>query len=325
MQSYRKAFFAACVLAAVTAPAHAQAPAAAYPVKPVRVIVPFPPGAGVDIVTRIVVPRMADAMGQSFVIDNRGGAGGIIAFELAARAPADGYTLLVYAGNIWTIPLLTKKARYAMSDFAPITWAARSPNSVVVHPSLPVTNVQELIALARAKPGQLNDGSGGNGSSTHLAVELFKSMAKVDIVRVPYKGNGPALNDLVGGRLQLMISTAGSVATHVKSGRLRAIAVTSTEPSPLAPGLPTVASSGLPGYESISIYGVYAPVKTPAAIIKQLNEVMVAALQTPELRERLLAVGVEAVGSTPQEFAAAIKQDTARLAKVIRDAGIKDE
>jgi tripartite-type tricarboxylate transporter receptor subunit TctC len=308
------------ILSLVTSIAAAQP----YPVKPIRVIT-AEPGGGNDFIARALGQAVAPRLGQSWVVDNRGGAGGLIAFELAARAPADGYTILVYAGNIWTIPLLTKKARYAMTDFAPITWAARSPNSVVVHPSLPVTNVQELIALARAKPGQLNYGSGGNGSSTHLAVELFKSMAKVDIVRVPYKGNGPALNDLVGGRLQLMISTAGSVATHVKSGRLRAIAVTSTEPSPLAPGLPTVASSGLPGYESISIYGVYAPAKTPAAIIKQLNEVMVAALQTQELRERLLAVGVEAVGSTPQEFAAAIKSDTARLAKVIRDAGIKEE
>ena len=300
------------------------AAAQSYPVKPIRVIT-AEPGGGNDFIARVLGQAAAPRLGQSWVVDNRGGAGGIIAFEIAARAPADGYTLLVYAGNIWTIPLLTKKARYAMSDFAPITWAARSPNSVVVHPSLPVGNVQELIALARAKPGQLNYGSGGDGSSTHLAAELFKSMAKVDIVRVPYKGNGPALNDLVGGRLQLMISTAGSVATHVKSGRLRAIAVTSSEPSPLAPGLPTVASSGLPGYESISIYGVYAPAKTPAAIIRQLNQVLVESLKTQEVRDRLLAVGVEAVGSTPEEFAAAIKADTARLAKVIRDAGIRDE
>ncbi|HYC47762.1 MAG TPA: tripartite tricarboxylate transporter substrate-binding protein [Burkholderiales bacterium] len=300
------------------------AAAQTYPVKPIRVIT-AEPGGGNDFIARTLGQAVAPRLGQTWVIDNRGGAGGVIAFELAARAPADGYTLLVYAGNIWTIPLLTSKVRYSMADFAPVTWAARSPNTVVVHPSLPVNSVQELVALARAKPGQLSYGSGGNGSSTHLALELFKSMAKVDIVRVPYKGNGPALNDLVGGRIHVMFATAGSVGTHVKSGRLRAIAVTSAEPSVLAPGLPTVAASGLPGYESMSIYGVYAPAKTPAAIIRQLNQALAATLSAPELRERLLAVGVEAVGSTPEQFAAAIKADTARLRKVINEAGLRED
>ena len=243
-----------------------------------------------------------------------------------ARAPADGYTLLVYAGNVWTIPLLRSNVRYdPVKDFAPITWAARSPNIVVVHPSLPVKSIQDLIALAKAQPGQLTFAAAGVGSSTHLAVELFKSMTKVDILRVPYKGNGPALIDLVAGQVQVMFPTAGSVAPYIKSGRLRAIAVTSAEPSVLAPGLPTVASSGLPGYESILIYGVFAPARTPDAIIRQLNQAIVDVLRTPEVRQRFLNVGVETVGSTPEQFAATIAADVARLRKVIKEAGIREE
>ncbi len=295
-----------------------------YPVKPVR-IVTAEAGGGNDFAARTIGQAIAGRLGQPWVIDNRGGAGGAIAAEIVARAPADGYTLLVYAGNIWTIPLLRKNVRYdADRDFAPITWAARSPNTIVVHPSLPVNSVQDLIALARAKPGQLSYGSGGTGSSTHLAVELFKSMAKVDILRVPYKGNGPALNDLIGGQLQLMFATAGAVSPHIRSGRLRAIAVTSAQPSILAPGLPTVAASGLPGYESISIYGVFAPARTPDVIIGQLNQAIVAVLNLPEVRERFFNSGVEAVGSTPAQFAAAIRADVARLRKVIREADIPE-
>jgi tripartite-type tricarboxylate transporter receptor subunit TctC len=193
----------------------------------------------------------------------------------------------------------------------------------VVHPSLPVRNVRDLIALAKARPGQLSYGSGGVGASTHLAAELFKSMAKVDILWVPYKGNGPAMNDLIAGQVQLMFGTAGVVAPHISSGRVRALAVTSAEPSPLAPGLPTIASSGLPGYESISIYGVYVPAATPATIIQQLNAAIVAVLKMPEVRERFLNAGIEAVGSTPEEFAAVMKADEARLRNVISEAGIR--
>jgi tripartite-type tricarboxylate transporter receptor subunit TctC len=184
--------------------------------------------------------------------------------------------------------------------------------------------VQDLVALARAKPGQLSYGSGGTGASTHFAAELFKSMAKVDILRVSYRGNGPALNDLIGGQIHVMFATAGSVSPHVRSGRLRAIAVTSAEPSILAPGLPTVAASGLPDYESISIYGVYAPARTPDRIIRQLNEVLVAVLNTPEVRERFFNAGVETVGSTPEQLAATMKADIARLRKVIKEAGIRE-
>ncbi|MGZ5117916.1 MAG: Bug family tripartite tricarboxylate transporter substrate binding protein [Burkholderiales bacterium] len=295
-----------------------------YPVKPIRVVT-AEPGGGNDLAARTIGQAVASRLGQPWVVDNRGGAGGLIAFETVARAPADGYTLLVYAGNLWTIPLLRKNVRYEVKDFAPITWAARSPSTIVVHPSVPVYSVQDLIALAKARPGQLSYGAGGVGASTHLAAELFKSMAKVDILFVPYKGNGPAMNDLISGQVQMMFGTAGTVTPHIKSGRVRAIAVTSAEPSILAPGLPTVAASGLPGYESISIYGVYAPAGTPQAIIRQLNLAIVAVLNTPELRERFLNVGMETVGSTPEQLAAAMKADEARLRKVINEAGIRGD
>ena len=305
--------------------AAAPAVAQSYPTKPIRVVT-SEPGGGNDFAARTIGQAVGPRLGQPWIIDNRGGAGGAIAAEIVAKAPADGYTLLVYAANIWLIPLLRKNVPYdVMRDLAPITWASRSPNTVVVHPSVPVTSIQELIALAKAKPGQLSYGSGGTGSSTQLAVELFKSMAKVDILRVPYKANAPAINDLLGGRVQLMFATASSVTPHVKAGRLRALAVTSAEPSPLAPGLPTVASAGLPGYESISIYGVFAPAKTPPAIIRQLNQAIVAVLSQPEIRERFLNVGVETVGSSPEQFAAVIRADIARMTKVIKDAGIRED
>ena len=313
----------ACILAAALLTG-AGAWAQSYPVKPMRVVT-AEPGGGNDLVARMIGQAITPRLGQQWIIDNRGGAGGLIAIEIAAKAPADGYTLLVYAGNVWTIPLLRKNVPYQVKDFAPITWAARSPSTLVVHPSVPVHSVRDLIGLAKARPGQLSYGSGGIGTSTHLAAELFKSMAKVDILWVPYKGNGPAMNDLISGQVQLMFGTAGTVAPHIKSGRVRAIAVTSAEPSILAPGLPTVATSGLPGYESISIYGVFAPAGTPEAIIWQLNRAIVAVLNMPEIRERFFNVGMEAVGSTPEQFGAAIRADTARLLKVIDEAGIRGD
>jgi tripartite-type tricarboxylate transporter receptor subunit TctC len=310
-----------CVVALLLL-ATGMASAQSYPVKPLRVIT-AEPGGGNDFAARVIGQAITPRLGQQWIVDNRGGAGGAIAIEAAAKAPADGYTLLVYAGNVWTIPLLRKNVRYEVKGLAPVTWAARSPGTLVVHPSLPVRNVRDLIALAKARPGQLSYGSGGVGASTHLAAELFKSMAKVDILWVPYKGNGPAMNDLIAGQVQLMFGTAGVVAPHISSGRVRALAVTSAEPSPLAPGLPTIASSGLPGYESISIYGVYVPAATPATIIQQLNAAIVAVLKMPEVRERFLNAGIEAVGSTPEEFASVMKADEARLRRVISEAGIR--
>jgi tripartite-type tricarboxylate transporter receptor subunit TctC len=301
------------------------ASAQAYPGRPVRMVT-AEAGGGNDFSARLLAPILSERLGQQFIVDNRGGAGGLIAAEIVARAPADGYTLLVYAANIWIIPLLRKHAPYdAVRDFAPITWMARSPNTLVVHPSVPASSVKELIALAKARPGQLNYASGGSGSSTHLTAELFKSMAGVSIVRVPYKGNGPAINDLVAGQTQLMFATAATVAPHAQSGRLRALAVTSAQPTPLAPGLPTVAAAGLPGFEAVSIYGIYAPARTPAAIVDLLNREVVRALARPEVKQRFFGVGMETVGDSPAEFAAVIRADIARVSKLIKEAGIRED
>jgi len=296
-----------------------------YPRKPIR-LVTAEPGGGNDFAARLIVQGIGSSLGQPMIVDNRGGAGGIIAADIAAKAQPDGYTLLLYANNIWIIPLLRSNTPFdVIRDFAPITWAAKSPNIMVVHPALPVKSVEDLIAHARARPGELNYGSGGTGSSTHLAVELLKSMARVNIVRVPFKGNAPALNALFAGEVHVMIATAGTVAPHLKSGRLRALAVTSAQPSPLAPGLPTMAASGLPGYESMQIYGVFAPNGTAAAILKRLNETLVRVLDRADVKEKFLAAGVEPVGSTPQQLAATIRSEIARMSKVIKDAGIREE
>ena len=296
-----------------------------YPRKPIR-LVTAEPGGGNDFAARLIVQGLGGSLGQPMIVDNRGGAGGIIAADIVAKAQPDGYTLLLYANNIWIIPLLTSNAPFdVIRDFAPITWAAKSPNTVVVHPALPVKSVEDLIAHARARPGELNYGSGGSGSSTHLAVELLKSMAGVNIVRVPFRGNAPALNALFAGEVHLMIATAGTVAPHLKSGRLRALAVTSAQPSPLAPGLPTVAASGLPGYESIQIYGVFAPGRTSSVIVKRLHDEIVRVLGRADVKEKFLAAGVEPVGSTPQQLAATIKSEIVRMSKVIKDAGIREE
>jgi len=296
-----------------------------YPRKPIR-LVTAEPGGGNDFAARLIVQGLGGSLGQPMIVDNRGGAGGIIAADIVAKAQPDGYTLLLYANNIWIIPLLRSNAPFdVIRDFAPITWAAKSPNTVVVHPALPVKSVEDLIAHARARPGELNYGSGGSGSSTHLAVELLKSMAGVNIVRVPFKGNAPALNAMFAGEVQLMIVTAGTVAPHLKSGRLRALAVTSAQPSPLAPGLPTVAASGLPGYESIQIYGVFAPGRTSSVIVKRLHDEIVRVLGRADVKEKFLAAGVEPVGSTPQQLAATIKSEIVRMSKVIKDAGIREE
>ncbi len=211
----------------------------------------------------------------------------------------------------------------ALRDFAPITLAITSPNIVVVHPAQPINSIKDLIAVAKARPGQLNDGGGQTGASSHLASELFKAMAGVDIVRVPYKGVGPALNALVAGEVQLSFTNPGAAAPHVKSGRLRAVAVTSAQPSALLPGLPTVAASGLPGYEAVSIFGMFAPAKTPAAIINRLNLETARHLTAPETRERFLSSGVETVGSSPEQLGATIKSEMTRMGKVIRDRGIR--
>jgi tripartite-type tricarboxylate transporter receptor subunit TctC len=296
-----------------------------YPSKPIRMLT-AEAGGGADFVARVIARELSANLGEQVVVDNRGGAGGIIAGEIVARAAPDGYTLLFYGPAIWLLPFLRNHVPYdPVRDFSPITMAVTTPNILVVHPSLPVSSVGELIALAKARPGQINDAGANTGSSVHLAAELFKAMAGVKIVRVPFKGVGPALNALIAGQVQIMFPSAGAVAPHVKSGRLRALAVTSAQPTALAPGLPTVAASGVPGYESIAMFGIFAPARLPAALSKRLHQEIVRALLRPEVKSRLFESGIEPVGSSPAEFAATLKSEMTKWGKVIKDAGIRDE
>ena len=294
-----------------------------YPVKPIRMLT-AEPGGGLDVAARIIAQGLTGSLGKQVIVENHGA--GAFAAEIVAKAPPDGYSLLLYGSNVWIAPFLRDDVPWdPVKDFSPITLAVRSPNLVVVHPALPVKSVKELIALARARPGELNYASGSTGSSPHLAAELFKAMARVNIVRVPYRGNAFAYADLVRGQVQLVFPTAGSVAPYLKSGRLRALAVTTARRSELLPGLPTVAESGLPGYEAASIIGMFAPAATPAAIISRLNDEVVRVLKKPEVKDRFFNVGVEAVGSSPEEFAATVKSEMERLGKMLKDAGIRDE
>jgi tripartite-type tricarboxylate transporter receptor subunit TctC len=293
-----------------------------YPTKPIR-IVTGEPGGGSDFAARVVAQGMTPNLGQQVVVDSRASA---VLVETVAKAAPDGYTLLFYGSSVWLAPLLRGSVNYdPIKDFAPVTIAIRAPNVLAVHPAVAANSVQELIALAKAKPGSLNYASVGSGSTAHLAGELFKSMAGVNIVHIPYKGGAPATNDLIGGQVQLMFGTANTIAPHLKSGRLRALAVTSPQPSELFPGLPTVAAAGLPGYESGTMQGLFAPAGTPAAVVNRLNQEAVIVLKRPEAKEKLFNGGVEVVASTPAEFAATIKSEMDRMGKVIKAAGIKNQ
>jgi tripartite-type tricarboxylate transporter receptor subunit TctC len=293
-----------------------------YPMRPVR-IVTSPVGGSTDLIARQIAQALTSRLGQQVIVDNR--PTGIIPGEIVVKAPPDGYTLLFHGSSLWMMPLLQKVPFDPARDLAPVTLATSTPTIVVVHPTVSVQSIKELIALARAKPGVLNYGSGATGAASHLGVELFKYMARVDIVRVPYKGQGPAVLGLLGGEVQLGFASSGSVAGHIRAGKLRALAVTSAKPSVVAPGLPTVAESGLPGFKSVTDAGMFAPLGTPARLIAQLNREIVQALNKAELKELLLKEGTEAVGSSPQEFAASIKAETASLEKVIKAAGIRSE
>lgn len=294
-----------------------------YPNRPIR-IVTSDAGGGSDIVVRIIAQAVSGPLGQQVVVDNRGG--GVIAGEIVSKAAPDGYTLIYYGSTLWLLPLMRKNVPYdTVKDFSPITLAVTSPNVLVVHPSVTAKSVKELITLAKTRPGELNYASAATGTIPHLAAELFKSMAGVDLVRIVYKGTGAALNDLLGGQVQVMFATAVSAAPHVKSGRLRALAMTSAQPSAAFPELPTIAASGLPGYEAVQVSGLFARAKTPTAIIKRLNEEIVRVLYKADVKEKLFNTGVEVVGSSPEQFAAKIKSEMARMGKVIKDAGIRDE
>jgi len=249
---------------------------------------------------------------------------GVIPGEIVSKAPPNGYTLLLYNNTLWIGPLLQNTPYDVVRDLAPVTSVAKGANVLVVNPATPVKSVADLVVLAKAKPGELNYGSSGTGASNHLAGELFRAMAGVNIVRINYKGAGPALTALLAGELQLMFPTAGAVTPHVRAGRVRALAVTSAEPTALFPGVPTVAAS-LPGYESISIYGVFAPAKTPRTIIDKLNEEIVRFLNRADVKEKSFNAGMETVGGPPEQLAATVKSEMARMSKVIRDAGIRGE
>ena len=293
-----------------------------YPTRPIR-FVTAAVGGGIDVTARLLAAGLTERLNQQVIVDNRGGTN--VAPQTVAKAAPDGYTLLVHNNTVWISALLEKVPYDHEKELWPITLTTRSPNVLVVHPSLAVGSVVELITLAKSQPGKIDYASGPIGASNHVDAELFKSMAGIVLVRFSYKGGGPALNAVVAGEVKVMFATSGSVMSHVQSGRLKGLAVTSLEPSPLVPGLPTVAASGVPRYSSEAIYGFWAPAKTPAAIMTRLHREAIQVLGQPDVKDRFFKAGVETVGSTPQQFAAAIKAESARLAKVLSGAGIRAE
>ena len=311
------------VLICAAACAHAQT----YPTKPIRLIVPFAPAGGTDLVARTVQVKLTETLGQPVVIDNRPGAAGSVGTDIAAKAPPDGHTLLLCsAGPLAINPSLYAKLPYDPArDLAPVTLVTVMPFVLVTHPSLPVKSVKDLIALAKARPGQLNYGTPGNGSTTHLANELLKSMTGIDMTHVPYKGVALAATDLISGQVQVMSGDLSTLLPHVKSGRMRAIATTAAKRSSLLPDLPTVAESGVPGYDASGWFGVCVPAATPRPIVDRLNASIVKGVQSPDSRERLGALGGEVAAGTPEQFAAHIRTEAAKWGKVIRTIGLKPD
>jgi tripartite-type tricarboxylate transporter receptor subunit TctC len=298
-----------------------------YPTKPIRLIVPFAPGGGTDLIARIISQGLAESLGQSVVVENRAGAGGVIGAEVVSKAAPDGYTLLMGTPGPLTInPNLLLKIPYdALKDFSPISLTTISPFILVVNPTVPAKTVKELIALAKAKPDTLNFGSAGNGSVSHLAGEQFKALAGIQIVHVPYKGGGQSLIDLLSGQVQLVIENLPVVLPHIRSGKLRALAVGTKTKSGLVPEYPTMRDAGVPGYEQSTSSGILAPAKTPASVIAKLNRDIVKVLQKADTKEKFSAQGVEVVGSTPEEYAEHLRDEMAQYAKVVKSAGIKRE
>jgi len=311
-------------LAAATAgAAFAQA---GYPSKPVRMVVPSSAGGGTDIVARIIAPELSKRLGQQVVIDNRPGAGTMIGIEVAAKSPPDGYTLLMGLSTLAINSALYKKVPYdPQRDFAPITQAVSSASIIVVHPSIPVKTLKELIAFARARPDQLNYASAGTGTYPHMTMELFLSMAKLKMVHIPYKGTAPAMIDMVAGQVATMAATILTGMPQIRAGRLRPLAITSAARSPIVPDIPTVAEAGLPGYESVQWYGMLAPARTPKDIITRLHGDTTRILQQPEIKARFAGDGADPVGSTPEEFSRYIQSELTKWAKVAREAGIQPE
>ncbi len=306
----------ACTLAAA-------AGAQDFPQRPIRILTGGA-GGGNDVLARIIGAGLTAAWGQQVVVDNR--PSGVIPGEITAKAAPDGYTWLVSGASFWVSPLFLDKPPYdAVRDFTPITLPVSTPNILAVTPSLPVKTARDLIALAKAKPGELNYGSPGTGSSPHLGAELFKAMAGVNIVRVNYKSATASISDVIAGQVQMTFGNAASVAPHVRGGRIRALGVTSLQPSPLFPDLPTVAATGLPGYEMTSHFGIFGPAKIPEAIVDKLNREIVRVVSRPEAKDVLVAGGMEVVGSSPAQLGAIVKGEVAKWSKLIRDAGLRNE
>lgn len=318
----RRTVVAAAAGALLFAPAITYAQAA-YPSKTITIVVPFSAGGTTDILARVLGQFMSRDLGQPVIIDNRAGAGGNIGTQLVGRAPADGYTLLMGTVGTHAInqSLYRKLAFDPIKDFAPITRVALVPNLLVAHPSQPYKNVQELIAYAKANPGKVTFGSSGNGSSIHLSGEQFKHMAGINIQHVAYKGSAPAVNDLLGNHIAIMFDNMPSAIGHVKSGKLRPLAVTTPKRSPALPDVPTIAEAGLPGYEATSWFGMLAPAKTPAPVMAKLNASILKALADPDVKKKMAEQGAEAYGETPQQFAAFIKTETAKWGKIVKQSG----
>ena len=313
----------ACILLSLTTGASW---AQSYPSKSVRLLIGFSAGGGADVVARGLAPRLTEQLGQQVIVDNRPGANGMIAAELASKAPPDGYTLLVAPGNyVFGQAMDTKQSLDMTTAFAPVSLLAETPLLAAVHPSMPIRNIKQLIAVAKAQPDKLSYASGGIGGSGHLGAELFKSLTQVKMVHVPYKGTGAAIADLIGGQVPLCFCTLPSVFSHVKGGRLRALAVTTAKRAPSAPDIPTIAESGVPGYEMSQWYGLLAPAGMPAPIMDRLNAEVAKALQHPDVRTRFAAEGAEPVSSSPQEFAKFYKAEIAKWTAVVQKAGIRRE
>jgi tripartite-type tricarboxylate transporter receptor subunit TctC len=317
---------ASLLFAAIFALPAADACAQGYPAKAVRMVVPSSAGGGTDIVARIIAPDLGKRLGQQVVIDNRPGAGTMIGIEIAAKSPPDGYTLLMVPSTLAINSALYKKVPYdPVRDFAPITQTVSSASIIVVHPSVPVKTVKELISFARARPEQLNYASAGTGTYPHMTMELFLSMAKLKMVHIPYKGTGPAMIDMLAGHTAVMAATILTGMPQIRAGRLRPLGITSTARSSVVPDIPTIAEAGLPGFESVQWYGLLAPAKTPKEIVTRLHAEMAGILQQPDIKERLAGDGADPVGNMPDEFARFIQSELPKWAKVARDAGIRPE
>jgi tripartite-type tricarboxylate transporter receptor subunit TctC len=313
---------AACALACV-APVAAQT----YPSKPVRLVVPFVPGGSTDLVARVMAQKLGEAWSQQVLVENRAGAGGNVGVEFVAKSAPDGYTLVFgHVGTFGFGPSLYPKLPYdPVADFVPVILFASVPNMIAVHPALPAKTVKELIALARARPGQLNYGSSGNGSASHLATEYFKLLSRTDMLAIAYKGTGPLVTDLIAGQTQLTITGVPPLAPHVQSGRLRGIAVANEQRVPMLPDMPTAIESGLPGYVVTTWFGPLAPARTPREIVVKMNAELMKVLQRPDVKERFRAEGIDAIGGTPEQFGAYIREEIARWAKVVKAANIRPE